>query len=184
MKALEGLTVLDLTHMLSGPYATMLLADMGARTIKVEPPGKGEGTRRLLEGSPEFSRDGMGAYFLTLNRNKQSVAIDLKSEAGLALFYRLAEKADILRNAIIQALMCDFALSFPALEARFAIRFADYFASELEDLRDLASAGLLDLDAQGLVVSARGRMLVRIIAMVFDRYLRSDQAQRRYSRVI
>ncbi|MDP5240121.1 oxygen-independent coproporphyrinogen III oxidase [Uliginosibacterium sp. 31-16] len=91
---------------------------------------------------------------------------------------------DILRNAIIQALMCDFALSFPALESRFAIRFADYFASELEDLRDLAKAGLLDLDAQGLVVSAKGRMLVRIIAMVFDRYLRSDQAQRRYSRVI
>lgn len=96
MKALEGLTVLDLTHMLSGPYATMLLADMGARTIKVEPPGKGEGTRRLLEGSPEFSRDGMGAYFLTLNRNKESVAIDLKSEEGLSLFYQLAGKADIV----------------------------------------------------------------------------------------
>jgi len=96
VKALEGLTVLDLTHMLSGPYATMLLADMGARTIKVEPPGKGEGTRRLLEGSPEFSRDGMGAYFLTLNRNKESVAIDLKSEEGLSLFYQLAGKADIV----------------------------------------------------------------------------------------
>lgn len=96
VKALEGLTVLDLTHMLSGPYATMLLADMGARTIKVEPPGKGEGTRRLLEGSPEFSRDGMGAYFLTLNRNKESVAIDLKSAAGLSLFYSLAAKADIV----------------------------------------------------------------------------------------
>ncbi len=96
MKALEGLRVLDLTHMLSGPYATMLLADMGARTIKVEPPGKGEGTRRLLEGSPEFSREGMGAYFLTLNRNKESVAIDLKSDEGLALFYRLTEQADIV----------------------------------------------------------------------------------------
>lgn len=82
--------------MLSGPYGTMLLADMGARMIKVEPPGKGEGTRRLLEGSPEFSRDGMGAYFLTLNRNKESVALDLKSPEGLKLFYALVAKADIV----------------------------------------------------------------------------------------
>src|ERR1700743_2821111 len=96
MKALEGITVLDLTHMLSGPYGTMLLADMGARTIKVEPPGKGEGTRRLLEHSQAYSRDGMGAYFLTLCRNKESVALDLKSEEGLALFYGLVEKADIV----------------------------------------------------------------------------------------
>jgi crotonobetainyl-CoA:carnitine CoA-transferase CaiB-like acyl-CoA transferase len=96
MKALEGITVLDLTHMLSGPYGTMLLADMGARTIKVEPPGKGEGTRRLLEHSQAYSRDGMGAYFLTLCRNKESVALDLKSEEGLALFYGLVGKADIV----------------------------------------------------------------------------------------
>ncbi|HEX2591292.1 MAG TPA: CoA transferase, partial [Rhizomicrobium sp.] len=79
MKALEGITVLDLTHMLSGPYGTMLMADMGARTIKIEPPGKGEGTRRLLENAPAHSREGMGAYFLTLCRNKESVALDLKS---------------------------------------------------------------------------------------------------------
>ncbi len=59
--ALEHLTVLDLTHMLSGPYGTMLLTDMGARTIKVEPPVTGEGTRRLLEKDPDHSRDGMGA---------------------------------------------------------------------------------------------------------------------------
>lgn len=96
MKALETLTVLDLTHMLSGPYGALLLADLGARTIKVEPPGKGEATRRLLEHSPEFSREGMGAYYLTLNRNKESVALDLKSPEGLALFYELVKKADIV----------------------------------------------------------------------------------------
>ncbi len=94
--ALEHLTVLDLTHMLSGPYGSMLLADLGARTIKVEPPGQGEGTRRLLENDPDFSREGMGAYFLTLNRNKQSVCIDLKSERGLAVFRELARHADIV----------------------------------------------------------------------------------------
>lgn len=94
--ALEHITVLDLTHMLSGPYGTMLLADLGARTIKVEPPGTGEGTRRLLEKDPDYSRDGMGAYYLTLNRNKQSVCIDLKSEAGKAVFMDLVRIADVV----------------------------------------------------------------------------------------
>jgi crotonobetainyl-CoA:carnitine CoA-transferase CaiB-like acyl-CoA transferase len=93
---LEHITVLDLTHMLSGPYGTMLLADLGARTIKVEPPGRGEGTRRLLENDPDYSRDGMGAYYLTLNRNKQSVCVDLKSEAGRAVFLDLVRKADVV----------------------------------------------------------------------------------------
>ena len=92
--ALEHITVLDLTHMLSGPYGTMLLADLGARTIKVEPPGTGEGTRRLLEHDPDYSRDGMGAYYLTLNRNKQSVCVDLKSEAGRAVFLDLVKQAE------------------------------------------------------------------------------------------
>lgn len=94
--ALEHITVLDLTHMLSGPYGTMLLADLGARTIKVEPPGAGEGTRRLLEKDPDYSRDGMGAYYLTLNRNKQSVCIDLKTEAGKAVFFDLVRHADVV----------------------------------------------------------------------------------------
>lgn len=96
MAALEHLVVLDLTHMLSGPYGTMLLADLGARTIKVEPPGTGEGTRRLLEHDPDYAREGMGAYYLTLNRNKQSVAIDLKSEAGHAVFLDLVRHADVV----------------------------------------------------------------------------------------
>lgn len=94
--ALEHITVLDLTHMLSGPYGTMLLADLGARTIKVEPPGSGEGTRRLLEQDPDYSIDGMGAYFLTLNRNKESVCVDLKTEAGKAVFFDMVRKADIV----------------------------------------------------------------------------------------
>jgi crotonobetainyl-CoA:carnitine CoA-transferase CaiB-like acyl-CoA transferase len=94
--ALEHLTVLDLTHMLSGPYGTMLLTDMGARTIKVEPPITGEGTRRLLEKDPDHSRDGMGAYFLTLNRNKKSVCIDLKSPQGREVFLDLVRQADVV----------------------------------------------------------------------------------------
>lgn len=96
MLALEGIVMLDLTHMLSGPYGTMLLTDLGAETIKVEPPRKGEGTRELLATSPEYSRQGMGAYFLTLNRGKKSICIDLKTEAGRLVFLDLVRKADIV----------------------------------------------------------------------------------------
>lgn len=96
-KPLTSIRILDLTHMLAGPYAGMILADMGAETIKVEPL-QGEGTRRLLAEDPNNSIDGMGAYFLTLNRNKQSVAIDLKSEAGLKIFYELVTHADVVIN--------------------------------------------------------------------------------------
>ncbi|MAT94676.1 MAG: acyl-CoA transferase [Halioglobus sp.] len=94
-RPLDGVRILDLTHMLSGPYAGMILADLGADSIKVEPPG-GEGTRRLLADDPAHSLDGMGAYFLTLNRNKKSVCIDLKHEQGRALFLQLVAHADIV----------------------------------------------------------------------------------------
>lgn len=96
MPPLSGLLVLDLTHMLAGPYGTMLLSDLGARTIKVEPPGQGEGTRALLSGDPDYSRDGMGVYFLTLNRSKESVCVDLKSEQGRSVFMDLVRQADVV----------------------------------------------------------------------------------------
>lgn len=94
-KPLEGVRILDLTHMLSGPYGSMILADLGADTVKVEPLS-GEGTRKLLATDPENSLDGFGAYYLTLNRNKRSVSIDLKQPEGLQQFYRLVEQADIV----------------------------------------------------------------------------------------
>jgi CoA:oxalate CoA-transferase len=96
-KPLSGIRILDLTHMLSGPYCGMILADLGAETIKIEPL-KGEGTRKLLATDPENSINGMGAYFITLNRNKQSVCIDLKSAKGLTLFYDLVKKSDVVIN--------------------------------------------------------------------------------------
>ena len=96
MSALKGIRILDLTHMLSGPYCTMMLADLGADMIKIEPPHKGEGTRRLLEKDPKNSFKGMGAYYMTLNRNKKSVTLNLKSEEGLDLFYQLVQTADVV----------------------------------------------------------------------------------------
>ncbi|MDG2500816.1 MAG: CoA transferase [Porticoccaceae bacterium] len=94
-QALTGVRILDLTHMLSGPYGSMILADLGAETIKVE-PCHGEGTRKLLASDPNNSLEGMGAYFITLNRNKKSVAVDLKTAQGLAVFKGLVAEVDIV----------------------------------------------------------------------------------------
>lgn len=94
-KALAGIRILDLTHMLSGPYGSMILADLGAETIKVEPL-QGEGTRRLLAKDPKNSLDGMGAYYITLNRNKKSIALNLKDADGLETFYDLVREADVV----------------------------------------------------------------------------------------
>lgn len=88
---LSGLVVLDLTHVLAGPFATMTLADLGARVIKVEPPVKGDETR----GFPPF-RDGRSASFAALNHSKASIALDLKSEDDRTIFERLLARADVL----------------------------------------------------------------------------------------
>ena len=90
--ALRDLLVLDLTRILSGPFATMTLADLGADVVKVEQPGQGDDTRQW---GPPFQGD-EAAYFLSVNRNKRSLAVDLKSPAGLAAVRRLALTADVL----------------------------------------------------------------------------------------
>jgi crotonobetainyl-CoA:carnitine CoA-transferase CaiB-like acyl-CoA transferase len=113
-KPLAGLRILDLTHMLSGPYAGMILADLGAETIKVEPL-QGEGTRALLATDPDNSLHGMGAYFLTLNRNKKSVAIDLKSAAGMDVFRRLVAVSDIVLSNFAAGVPERLGLDFAAL---------------------------------------------------------------------
>src|ERR671915_333738 len=87
---LDGLTVVDLTRVLSGPYCTMLLADMGARVIKIEQPGRGDDTRAW--GPPFVGSE--SAYFLSINRNKESVTLDFKQRAGRAILDRLIAKAD------------------------------------------------------------------------------------------
>ena len=112
MRPLKGLRILDLTHMLAGPYAGMVLADLGAETIKIEPVGDGEMTRTLLADEPKYSFKGFGAYFLTLNRNKKSIAIDLKQKDGLKVFYDLVKTADVVLNnfsvGVIEKLNIDF----------------------------------------------------------------------------
>jgi crotonobetainyl-CoA:carnitine CoA-transferase CaiB-like acyl-CoA transferase len=89
---LDGLLVLDLTRVLSGPYCTMLLADMGARVIKIEQPGRGDDTRAW--GPPFVGAE--SAYFLSINRNKESLTLDLKQPAARAILERLLDRADVL----------------------------------------------------------------------------------------
>jgi oxygen-independent coproporphyrinogen-3 oxidase len=91
---------------------------------------------------------------------------------------------DLLRREIIQSLMCNFDLDFAAVEAQHGIRFADYFAPEIVALKALAVDGIVEVDERRVVVTPRGRLLVRIAAMQFDRHLRETAEKARYSKVI
>ncbi len=91
---------------------------------------------------------------------------------------------DVLRRSIIQALMCHFELSIESIEIAHLIEFRRYFAPELHDLERMAEAGLVEIGDRWITVLPPGRLLVRAIAMVFDRYLRHDRERARYSRVI
>jgi oxygen-independent coproporphyrinogen III oxidase len=91
---------------------------------------------------------------------------------------------DLLRRSIIQALMCHFELSLESIEIAHLIDFKSYFAAEIADLKTMEQAGLLRVEDRWISVLPAGRMLVRAIAMVFDRYLRTDRERARYSKVI
>jgi crotonobetainyl-CoA:carnitine CoA-transferase CaiB-like acyl-CoA transferase len=90
--ALDGVKVLDVTRVLAGPWCTMTLADLGAEVWKIENPAGGDDTRSWTPPSVE----GISTYFLSANRNKKSVAVDLKTPQGRAIAAELAAKADVL----------------------------------------------------------------------------------------
>ena len=88
---LDGMKVLDLTRVLAGPYATMLLGDLGAEVIKIEQPGTGDESRNF---GP--FKNGFSLYFMSVNRGKQSVTLNLKTERGQAIFKQLLKQTDVL----------------------------------------------------------------------------------------
>src|SRR5690242_10699548 len=90
---LRGLRVLDASRVLAGPMCGQMLGDLGAEVIKVEDTGSGDETRGW---GPPFDGDGLSAYFLSCNRNKRSIALDLKNADGRAVFLELAKKSDVL----------------------------------------------------------------------------------------
>ncbi len=109
---LEGVRVLDLSRVLAGPYATMVLADLGADVVKVEHPERGDDTRHW---GPPFA-GGESAYFLSVNRNKRSMGVDLKDPEGLERVRRLAAGADVLIENMRRGTLEKFGLGYEALQ--------------------------------------------------------------------
>jgi crotonobetainyl-CoA:carnitine CoA-transferase CaiB-like acyl-CoA transferase len=112
--AFAGLRFLDLSRLLPGPYCSLLFADLGAEVIKVEEPGRGDYARST---PPYWGDSRIGAYFLLLNRNKKSLAIDLKAEAGKAVFRKLVRTADVLLESFRPGVMDRLGLGWTALQA-------------------------------------------------------------------
>jgi len=113
MGALDGLVVADFTRVLAGPYATMLLGDMGATVIKVERPEVGDDTRHW---GPPFDEAGRATYFESVNRNKTSVAIDMTTPAGIAEAYELIKRADIVIHNFPPSLSKKFGLDYDSVK--------------------------------------------------------------------
>jgi len=115
----------------------------------------------------------LDAYYASLDQRKLPVL------RGATL-----DEDDLLRRDVIQRLMCEFRVDFGAVERRYGISFVDRFAPELADLGRLAADGLVTLSTESVAVTDRGRLLVRTVAMTFDRYLRETRERSGYSRVI
>ena len=112
MKPLEHLTILDLSRVLACPFASMVLAELGARVIKVEQPGGGDETRTF---EPRLARD--SAYYFACNRSKESITVNLRSEEGKQVVRQLAEKADVLVENFPVGTLGRHALDFASLSA-------------------------------------------------------------------
>jgi CoA:oxalate CoA-transferase len=111
---LTGVTILDLTHVLAGPFCSMTLCDLGARVIKVERPGTGDDTRAF----PPFA-NGKSAYFAALNHGKKSIALDLKSDAGRDIFEQLLDRADVILENYRPGVMERLGYGWNDLHAQF-----------------------------------------------------------------
>src|SRR5712692_9058610 len=111
---LSGIAVVDLSRILAGPYCTLLMAELGARIIKVEPPGKGDDARHY---GPFIA--GKSSYFMSVNRGKQSIALDLKAEADRRIFERLLERADVLVENFRPGTMEKLGYGWETLHARY-----------------------------------------------------------------
>lgn len=115
-RPLDGITVLDLSRVLAGPYCTMYLADMGARVIKVEHPVRGDDTRGY---GPPFV-GGESCYFMSINRGKKSLAVDLKHPRGLALVQNIAQRSDVVVENFRPGTADRLGLGYEALSAENA----------------------------------------------------------------
>ena len=109
---LKGIRVLDLTHVLAGPFCTQILGDLGAEVIKIERPGVGDPTRRM----PPHTMKDQSLYFMSLNRNKKSLTLDLKAPEGKEIFYGLTRKTDVVMNNFTPGTMEKLGLGYEDLK--------------------------------------------------------------------
>jgi CoA:oxalate CoA-transferase len=142
---LSGVTVVDLTRVLAGPYCTMVLADLGARVIKVEHPGHGDDARHV---GPFV--DGESAYFTSINRGKESIALDLKEPADRTIFERLLERADVLVENFRGGTMERLGYGWDALHARYP-KLVYAAASGFGHTGPYATRPAYDMVVQGMV---------------------------------
>src|SRR5229473_1276112 len=115
--ALDGLRVIDLTQMLAGPFCTMMLADQGAEVIKVEPL-EGDGTRQMGPFAPDDELRAFGGYFQSVNRNKLSIALDLKRPEARELLLKLVDGAQVVVENYRAGVMDRLGLAYETLRAR------------------------------------------------------------------
>jgi CoA:oxalate CoA-transferase len=141
---LSGITVVDLSRILAGPYCTFLLTELGARVIKVEPPGKGDDAR---EYGPFVA--GKSTYFMSINRGKESIALDLKSESDRAIFEKLLEKADVVVENFRPGTMEKLGYGWETLHQRYP-RLIYAAASGFGHSGPLSKEPAYDLVVQGL----------------------------------
>ena len=153
MKPLEGLRVIDLTQVMAGPFCTMNLADMGADVIKIEPPGVGEPTRTL----GAIQKKGHSATFMTMNRGKRGLAVDLKRPEGLEIMTRLAATADVFVQNYRPGAAERLGLGYAAMAA-INPRLIYCAISGFGGTGPYAARGGYDLIAQGMsgVISVTG----------------------------
>jgi crotonobetainyl-CoA:carnitine CoA-transferase CaiB-like acyl-CoA transferase len=112
VKPLEPLTILDLSRVLACPFASMILAELGARVIKVEQPGSGDETRGF---EPRLEKD--SAYYFACNRSKESITVDLRSDDGRKIVRKLAERADVVIENFPVGTLARYGLDYPALSS-------------------------------------------------------------------
>ena len=114
MKPLQGIKVLDLSRILAGPYCSMLLGDMGADIIKIERPGKGDDTRAF---GPPFEK-GESAYFLSINRNKRSLTLDIKTPGGREILEKLIDGSDVLLENFRPGTLSKLGMDYESVSGR------------------------------------------------------------------
>ncbi len=147
--ALDGLIVADFSRVLAGPYATMLLADLGATVVKVERPGVGDDTR---EWGPPYGPDGQATYFQAVNRNKSSIALDLGAQADREIAHALAARADVFVENYRPGALARFGLDYGAVaRANPSVVYCS--------ISGFGSGGGRDLPGYDLLVQAMGGLM-------------------------